>query len=76
MAQSVENRPIPRPLATPNEVAAYRRVTTAVLAQERYRGTGPRFIKTSKKVYYDWDDVMEWVKANTLQRTDDPRGVA
>ncbi|QFS93783.1 hypothetical protein FIV07_23755 [Mycobacterium sp. THAF192] len=65
-----------RPLATPGEVAAYRRTSEAALAQERYRGTGPRFKKLGKRVFYDWVDVEAWIEANTLQRTDDPRGVA
>ncbi len=66
----------PDQLATPNEVAVYRRTTTANLAQERYRGTGPRFKKLGKRVFYDWTDVVAWVQANTCQRTDDPRGAA
>lgn len=40
-----------RPLATPGEVAAYRRTSEAALAQERYRGTGPRFKKLGKRVF-------------------------
>ena len=64
---------MPAPLATPEEVAAYRRTTASALAQERYRGTGPKFKKLGKRVFYDWDDVRAWVSANTCQRTDDLR---
>jgi hypothetical protein len=32
-------------LATPTEVADYFYTTTASLAQDRYRGTGPKYIK-------------------------------
>lgn len=67
---------VPTPLATPDEVAAFRRTTVASLAQERYRGTGPRFKKLGKRVFYDWDDVREWIASNTLQRTDDRAGAA
>lgn len=66
----------PRPLATPAEVALYRRTTPEAMAQERYRGTGPKFKKLGKRVFYDWADVIAWVEANTAQRTDDPIGAA
>lgn len=57
------------------EVAEFRRITEASLAQERYKGTGPKFRKLGRKVFYDWADVYAWVDENTMQRTDD-RGVA
>jgi hypothetical protein len=60
-------------LATPAEVADYLHTTTASLAQDRYRGTGPKFIKRGRRVLYRWSDVLEWLDKNTLQRTDDPR---
>jgi len=37
------------PLATPAEVAEYLRTTTAALAQDRYKGTGPKFIKRGRQ---------------------------
>jgi hypothetical protein len=60
-------------LAMPAEVAEYLRTTTAPLAQDRYRGTGPKFIKRGSRVLYRWSDVLEWLDHNTFQRTDDPR---
>jgi hypothetical protein len=60
------------PLATPAEVAEYLHTTTASLAQDRYRGTGPKFIKRGRRVLYRWSDVLEWLDRNTFQRTDDP----
>ncbi len=39
-------------LATPVEVAEYLHTTTASLAQDRYRGTGPKFIKRGNRVLY------------------------
>ncbi|RVW04895.1 helix-turn-helix transcriptional regulator [Rhodococcus spongiicola] len=59
------------PLATAAEVAEYRRTTEATLAQERYRGIGPRYKKLGKRVFYDWADVYAWVDAHSCQRTDD-----
>jgi hypothetical protein len=63
----------PPPLATPAEIAEYLRTTTAALAQDRYKGTGPKFIKRGRRVLYRWSDVLEWLDRNTIQRTDDPR---
>ncbi len=61
------------PLATPVEVAEYLRTTTAALAQDRYKGTGPKFIKRSSLVLYRWSDVLERLDRNTIQRTDERR---
>ena len=60
-------------LATPAEVAEYLHTTTASLAQDRYKGTGPKYIKRGRRVLYRWSDVVEWIDRNTFQRTDDPR---
>ena len=42
-------------------------------AQDRYKGTGPKFIKRGSRVLYRWRDVLEWLDRNTFQRTDEPR---
>jgi hypothetical protein len=60
-------------LATPAEVAQYLHTTTAALAQDRYKGTGPKFIKRGSRVLHRWPDVLEWLNRNTFQRTDEPR---
>ena len=62
--------------ATPAQVAPVLDTTEAGLAQMRYRGTGPKFIKSGRRVLYRWSDVTAYLDANTCQRTDDPRGVA
>jgi len=54
-------------------VAQYLRMTTAALAQDRYRGIGPKFIKHGSRVLYRWSGVLESLDRNTIQRTDDPR---
>jgi hypothetical protein len=62
---------VPR-LATPAQVAQYLYTTEAALAQMRYLGTGPKFIKAGgRRVLYSWDDLLVWVKKNTIERTDD-----
>lgn len=57
-------------LATPAEVAESLHTTTDTLAQMRYLGTGPKFIKCGRKVLYRWSDVQEWLDINTRVRTD------
>jgi hypothetical protein len=67
------NRPAEMPdLATPGEVAEYLRSSVARLAQLRYVGGGPKFIKVGRKVLYRWSDVSDWLDHNTMQRTDGP----
>ncbi|MGH3524727.1 MAG: helix-turn-helix transcriptional regulator [Mycobacterium sp.] len=61
--------------APPEQVALVLGTSTAGLAQMRYRGTGPRFVKRGRRVLYRWSDVRAYLDANTIQRTDDPRGV-
>lgn len=70
--------PIPADIdtATPAQVAPVLDTTEAGLAQMRYRGTGPRFVKRGRRVLYRWSDVRNYLNANTIQRTDDPRGAA
>ncbi|WP_145013436.1 helix-turn-helix transcriptional regulator [Mycobacterium marseillense] len=62
--------------APPGEVAKALFTSEAGLAQMRYRGTGPKFVKVGRRVLYRWSDVHAYLDANTCQRTDDPRGVA
>lgn len=56
-------------IALPREVAALLDTSEAGLAQMRFRGTGPRFIKRGRRVLYRWSDVREYLDANTFQRT-------
>lgn len=62
-------------IASPRQVAELLNTTEAGLAQMRYRGRGPKFVKIGRKVLYRWSDVRDYLDANTCQRTDDPRGV-
>ncbi|BBY61152.1 helix-turn-helix transcriptional regulator [Mycolicibacterium sarraceniae] len=62
--------------ALPREVAKALFTTESGLAQMRYRGTGPKFVKVGHRVLYRWSDVRAYLDANTVQRTDDPRGVS
>lgn len=66
----------PDELGRAAEVAKVLHCTESTLAQMRYKGTGPKFIKVGHKVLYRWADVRAYLDANTVQRTDDPRGAA
>ncbi|MGD9620627.1 MAG: helix-turn-helix transcriptional regulator [Mycolicibacterium sp.] len=53
-------------LGTPGEVAEYLRCSVPTLAQLRYMGTGPKFIKVGRKVLYRWSGVTDWLDRNTM----------
>ncbi len=53
----------PDTLFTARDVAAYRRVSEQALAAERFRGTGPRFVKIGRRVMYRACDLAEFIEA-------------
>ncbi|MET8650744.1 DNA-binding protein [Nocardia aurea] len=53
------------PPATAKEVAAFRQTTEKALAQERYRGAGPAYMRLGRRIFYDWEQVYAWMDANT-----------
>ena len=58
-------------LATPAEVAKALQTTPASLAQMRYRGDGPKFVRAGRKrVLYRWIDVEQWITESLHHRTD------
>jgi hypothetical protein len=61
---------------TPPDVAGVIQTTTNSLAQDRYLGRGIPFVKFGRRVRYLRDDVLDYIAANRVQRTDDPRGAA
>ena len=58
-------------LATPAEVAEALHTTTASLAQMRYRGVGPKFVRAAgrRRVLYRWVDVEQWIAESVHVRT-------
>lgn len=59
-------------LLTPADVSEMLAVTSGALAQLRYLGTGPKYVKlTGRSVRYRERDVEEWVEAH-LRSTTDP----
>lgn len=63
-------------LATPQDVASYLGTTPDAIAQWRYRGTGPKFVKVGRSVRYRWEDVATWLDEQTRQGTADARALA
>ena len=61
-------------IATAKQVAEVVQTSPAGLAQDRYRGTGIPFVKISGRVRYLRQDVLDYLAANRMTRTDDPRG--
>ena len=57
----------------PPPVAKLLGTTEDGLAQMRYRGTGPKFIRRGRRILYRWSDVRDYLDANTRQRTEGRR---
>jgi hypothetical protein len=62
-------------VATPEQVSKVVQTSVGSLAQDRYRGRGIPFVKIAGRVRYLRQDVLAYLAANRMQRTDDPRGV-
>lgn len=58
-----------RPLAEPKDIAEFLGTTPRQLAQYRYHGRGPKFIKLGHHVRYRWADVEAWLDENTRVST-------
>jgi hypothetical protein len=51
--------------ALPAEVAELLRTNDRHLAQMRYKGNGPQFVKRGGRILYRWSDVRDYIAANT-----------
>ena len=60
-------------MATPDDVAEALHTATASLAQMRYRGDGPKFVRAGRRrvLKIRWADVEAWIAASTHTRTDE-----
>jgi hypothetical protein len=56
-------------IATPKQVAEVLNTSLMGLAQMRYRGTGPKFVKRGSRVLYRWSDVSHYLDGHTHERT-------
>ena len=52
-------------LLTPRQVADYIGTPEAVLAQERYRGIGPAYVRLGRRIRYRAKDIAAYLDANT-----------
>ncbi|MHA7275556.1 helix-turn-helix transcriptional regulator [Arthrobacter sp. Hz1] len=55
---------------TPQETADLLSTNVATLAQLRYAGGGPRYIKLGRSVRYRSSDIEDYLRGNTYERTD------
>ncbi|HEY7009070.1 MAG TPA: helix-turn-helix domain-containing protein [Jatrophihabitantaceae bacterium] len=53
----------------PREVAEIRRMSVSSLAQERYHGEGPPYVKDGARVLYPEDLLDEWLRARLVTPT-------
>ncbi len=56
-------------ILTPAQLAERLNLSVGQLAQLRYQGIGPRFIKTGRLVRYRATDVDVWLDAQTRQQS-------
>ncbi|OZD57749.1 excisionase [Rhodococcus sp. 06-1059B-a] len=56
-------------LLTPDELEARYGTKTSTLAQWRYLGKGPKFVKLGRKIFYRQQDIDAFIDANVHQST-------
>lgn len=56
----------PDALFLPRHVAEHRHMSENALAQERFAGTGPRYVKLGRRVYYRASDLEAWLAEHTV----------
>ncbi|TFC81163.1 DNA-binding protein [Cryobacterium cheniae] len=56
-------------LLRPDDAARYLSRSAAALAQLRYRGTGPKYVKTGRLVRYRLADLEAWATAGERTTT-------
>ena len=56
-------------LVAPEDLAEMLSVTTGQLAQMRYLGTGPEYVKVGTRVRYAMSDVRTWLDLQRRNRT-------
>lgn len=56
-------------LATTSEAAKYLRTTVGRLANDRYQGHGPQYVKYGRTVLYRWADLRTFVEKNTFPQS-------
>lgn len=63
-------------LLTDAQVARLLGTSRKALAQRRWRGGGPRYVKLGRRVLYDPADLEAWIQQNKRSDTSDPSPLA
>jgi len=61
----------PDDLIPAKDYAASRHMTESALAQERWRGSGPPYVKLGRRVLYRAGDLAAYIAANTVTPQND-----
>jgi predicted site-specific integrase-resolvase len=62
-------------LLSPIQAAACLRISSNTLAKWRVSGDGPTFVKVGARVFYDQEDIFEWITENKRSNTSTVQGV-
>lgn len=57
-------------LMTPEQLAEYLQVSPGTLANDRYLGRGPKFIRIGRQIRYRRADILAYLDENQFTRTD------
>lgn len=63
-------------LFNPDQLGTRWGKTRQSLAQMRYRGDGPAYLKIGKSIFYRMEDILEFEESQLRTRTDDEPKVA
>ena len=55
------------------EVARLLRKSANAVVQDRYLGLGPPYIRDGRRILYDRDQVIEYLRERTVRPGDDPQ---
>lgn len=56
-------------LMTPSDLSEYLGVPTGTLANWRYQGRGPAFVRLGRHVRYRAEDVLDWISGQVSDAT-------
>ena len=56
-------------LLTQPETAEKTRLSERTLERHRLTGTGPKFVRLGRRIFYRREDVAEWIAANLCRST-------
>lgn len=60
-----------QPMSVEDMTERYPGTNRQTWANHRYRGTGPKFFRVGRKIFYRPEDVADWEANSTISRTDE-----